>query len=174
MCSSALSKTVAAFKLTSPTVAPRRADTCLSDVMGSGPPSARTSRRKCSRSIPAITSGAARRMNRPLAGHPHDNVSLLLPGYQLQALGYPISGVDDEWRGGHRRYNFRWYRVAEHVLKSKQMCADDNGREYEWRAAAARAQGFDCADACRGREPTAAAVSGLSAAHRPAIFHTGL
>ena len=52
-------------------------------------------------------------------------------GDQLQALGYPISGVDDELRAGHRRYNFGWYRVAD-PAKSKQMCADDNGREYEF------------------------------------------
>ncbi len=31
-------------------------------------------------------------------------------GEQLQALGYPISGADDELRAGHRRYNFGWYR----------------------------------------------------------------
>jgi 2-polyprenyl-6-methoxyphenol hydroxylase-like FAD-dependent oxidoreductase len=50
---------------------------------------------------------------------------------QLQALGYPISGVDDELRAGHRRYNFGWYRVADSA-KLKHMCADDNGREYEF------------------------------------------
>jgi 2-polyprenyl-6-methoxyphenol hydroxylase-like FAD-dependent oxidoreductase len=50
---------------------------------------------------------------------------------QLQALGYPISGVDDELRTGHRRYNFGWYRVAD-AATLKQMCVDDNGREYEF------------------------------------------
>jgi 2-polyprenyl-6-methoxyphenol hydroxylase-like FAD-dependent oxidoreductase len=30
---------------------------------------------------------------------------------QLQALGYPISGVDDELRTGQRRYNFAWWRT---------------------------------------------------------------
>ena len=50
---------------------------------------------------------------------------------QLQALGYPISGADDELRAGHRRYNFGWYRVAD-FAKLKHMCADDNGREYEF------------------------------------------
>jgi 2-polyprenyl-6-methoxyphenol hydroxylase-like FAD-dependent oxidoreductase len=52
-------------------------------------------------------------------------------GEQLQALGYPISGVDDELRSGHRRYNFGWYRVADAVTL-KQMCVDDDGREYEF------------------------------------------
>jgi FAD binding domain-containing protein len=45
-------------------------------------------------------------------------------GDQLQTLGYPISGADDELRSGHRRYNFAWYRVADRV-KLKQMCTDD-------------------------------------------------
>jgi 2-polyprenyl-6-methoxyphenol hydroxylase-like FAD-dependent oxidoreductase len=50
---------------------------------------------------------------------------------QLQALGYPISGMDDELRIGHRRYNFAWYRVAD-TAKLKQMCVDDHGHEYEF------------------------------------------
>jgi 2-polyprenyl-6-methoxyphenol hydroxylase-like FAD-dependent oxidoreductase len=50
---------------------------------------------------------------------------------QLQALGYPISGVDDELRTGHRRYNWAWYRVAD-AGKLKQMCQDDDGHEYEF------------------------------------------
>lgn len=52
-------------------------------------------------------------------------------GDQLQALGYPISGADDELRMGHRRYNWGWYRVAD-APKLKQMCTDDEGREYEF------------------------------------------
>ncbi|MFY9695147.1 MAG: FAD-dependent monooxygenase [Xanthobacteraceae bacterium] len=50
---------------------------------------------------------------------------------QLQVLGYPISGADDELRRGHRRYNFGWYRVAD-AAKLKQMCVDDQGREYQF------------------------------------------
>ena len=50
---------------------------------------------------------------------------------QLQALGYPISGADDELRAGHRRYNFGWYRVAN-AAKLKEMCVDDHGREHEY------------------------------------------
>jgi 2-polyprenyl-6-methoxyphenol hydroxylase-like FAD-dependent oxidoreductase len=50
---------------------------------------------------------------------------------QLQALGYPISGMDDELRTGHRRYNFGWYRVADPATL-KQMCADDRGRNHEF------------------------------------------
>jgi 2-polyprenyl-6-methoxyphenol hydroxylase-like FAD-dependent oxidoreductase len=50
---------------------------------------------------------------------------------QLQALGYPISGADDELRIGHRRYNFGWYRVAD-ASKLQQMCVDEHGHEYEF------------------------------------------
>jgi 2-polyprenyl-6-methoxyphenol hydroxylase-like FAD-dependent oxidoreductase len=50
---------------------------------------------------------------------------------QLQALGYPIPGMDDELRTGHRRYNFAWYRVAD-AAKLRQMCVDDHGHEYEF------------------------------------------
>jgi 2-polyprenyl-6-methoxyphenol hydroxylase-like FAD-dependent oxidoreductase len=49
----------------------------------------------------------------------------------LQALGYPISGADDELRAGHRRYNFGWYRLAD-AAKLKEMCVDADGREYEF------------------------------------------
>ena len=52
-------------------------------------------------------------------------------GEQLQAFGYPISGIDDELRAGHRRYNFGWYRVAD-AATLQQICVDDNGREYEF------------------------------------------
>jgi hypothetical protein len=50
---------------------------------------------------------------------------------RLQALGYPISGADDELRAGHRRYNFGWYRLAD-AAQLKRMCVDDDGREYEF------------------------------------------
>src|SRR5215470_5957185 len=52
-------------------------------------------------------------------------------GDQLQSLGYPIAGADDELRIGQRRYNFAWYRVAD-AAQLKQMCVDDQGREYEF------------------------------------------
>jgi 2-polyprenyl-6-methoxyphenol hydroxylase-like FAD-dependent oxidoreductase len=52
-------------------------------------------------------------------------------GDQLQALGYPISGMDDELRAGHRRYNFGWYRVAD-AANLKKMCVDDQGHEYQF------------------------------------------
>ena len=48
---------------------------------------------------------------------------------QLQVLGYPISGVDDELRPGHRRYNFGWYRVAN-AQQLTALCTDDNGEQH--------------------------------------------
>jgi 2-polyprenyl-6-methoxyphenol hydroxylase-like FAD-dependent oxidoreductase len=50
---------------------------------------------------------------------------------QLQALGYPISGSDDDLRSGHRRYNFGWYRVAD-AAALKTMCVDENGQQHEF------------------------------------------
>src|SRR5262249_31497703 len=42
-----------------------------------------------------------------------------------------IAGADDELRIGHRRYNWAWYRVAT-AQDLRTMCADDQGREYEF------------------------------------------
>jgi 2-polyprenyl-6-methoxyphenol hydroxylase-like FAD-dependent oxidoreductase len=50
---------------------------------------------------------------------------------QLQVLGYPISGVNDELQPGHRRYNFAWYRVAD-AVKLKEMCIDETGQRHEF------------------------------------------
>jgi 2-polyprenyl-6-methoxyphenol hydroxylase-like FAD-dependent oxidoreductase len=50
---------------------------------------------------------------------------------ELQALGYPISGADDDLRSGHRRYNFGWYRVAD-ASALKRMCVDANGVQHEF------------------------------------------
>jgi 2-polyprenyl-6-methoxyphenol hydroxylase-like FAD-dependent oxidoreductase len=50
---------------------------------------------------------------------------------RLQALGYPISGPDDELRAGYRRYNFGWYSVAT-SQKLKEMCVDEYGQQHEF------------------------------------------
>ena len=50
---------------------------------------------------------------------------------QLQVLGYPISGADDELRPGHRRYNWGWYRVAR-PEELKVLCTDDFGQQHEF------------------------------------------
>jgi 2-polyprenyl-6-methoxyphenol hydroxylase-like FAD-dependent oxidoreductase len=50
---------------------------------------------------------------------------------QLQILGYPISGSNDELEPGQRRYNVVWYRVAD-VSKLREMCVDDYGQQHEF------------------------------------------
>jgi 2-polyprenyl-6-methoxyphenol hydroxylase-like FAD-dependent oxidoreductase len=47
-----------------------------------------------------------------------------------QVIGYPIAGLDNDLRPGHRRYNFIWYRVAG-ARELKDMCVDVNGHQHE-------------------------------------------
>jgi 2-polyprenyl-6-methoxyphenol hydroxylase-like FAD-dependent oxidoreductase len=51
----------------------------------------------------------------------------LPPGEQM--LGYPVAGVDDDLRPGHRRYNFVWYRPTEET-KLRRFLTDESGRTY--------------------------------------------
>jgi 2-polyprenyl-6-methoxyphenol hydroxylase-like FAD-dependent oxidoreductase len=55
--------------------------------------------------------------------------SFFLPGEQ-QIIGYPIAGLNNDLRRGHRRYNFIWYRVAD-ADELRAMCVDENGRQHE-------------------------------------------
>jgi 2-polyprenyl-6-methoxyphenol hydroxylase-like FAD-dependent oxidoreductase len=56
--------------------------------------------------------------------------TFFLPERQ-QVLGYPIAGLSNDLRPGHRRYNFIWYRVGDtHQLQ--EMCVDENGRQHEY------------------------------------------
>jgi 2-polyprenyl-6-methoxyphenol hydroxylase-like FAD-dependent oxidoreductase len=50
---------------------------------------------------------------------------------QQQVIGYPIAGVNNDLRPGHRRYNFIWYRVGD-AQKLRQMCVDENGYQHEY------------------------------------------
>lgn len=50
---------------------------------------------------------------------------------QLQTVGFPIAGSDDELRQGHRRYNFLWYRVAD-AQQLSAMCADEHGQTHDF------------------------------------------
>jgi 2-polyprenyl-6-methoxyphenol hydroxylase-like FAD-dependent oxidoreductase len=52
-----------------------------------------------------------------------------LPGGQ-QIIGYPIAGLNNDLRPGHRRYNFIWYRVGD-ADELRAMCVDANGRQHE-------------------------------------------
>jgi 2-polyprenyl-6-methoxyphenol hydroxylase-like FAD-dependent oxidoreductase len=50
---------------------------------------------------------------------------------QQQVIGYPIAGVNNDLRPGHRRYNFIWYRVGD-AQKLRQMCIDEHGHQHEY------------------------------------------
>src|SRR5262252_2087293 len=47
-----------------------------------------------------------------------------------QVIGYPIAGLDNDLRPGHRRYNFIWYRVGD-ARQLQRMCVDENGQQHE-------------------------------------------
>jgi len=48
-----------------------------------------------------------------------------------QVIGYPISGLDNDLRPGHRRYNFIWYRVGD-AATLRGMCVDENGHQHDY------------------------------------------
>ena len=50
---------------------------------------------------------------------------------QQQVIGYPIAGLNNDLRPGHRRYNFIWYRVAT-AERLREMCVDENGHQHEY------------------------------------------
>jgi len=50
---------------------------------------------------------------------------------QQQVIGYPIAGLNNDLRPGHRRYNFIWYRVGD-AKKLHQMCVDENGHQHQY------------------------------------------
>ncbi len=50
-------------------------------------------------------------------------------GYQ-QVIGYPIAGLNNDLRPGHRRYNFIWYRVGD-AETLRRMCVDRHGEQHE-------------------------------------------
>jgi 2-polyprenyl-6-methoxyphenol hydroxylase-like FAD-dependent oxidoreductase len=56
--------------------------------------------------------------------------SFFLPPQQ-EVICYPIAGLNDDLRPGHRRFNFIWYRVASADLL-KQMCVDDRGHQHDY------------------------------------------
>jgi len=55
--------------------------------------------------------------------------AFFLPGRQ-QIIGYPIAGLNNDLRPGHRRYNFIWYRVGD-ADELRDMCVDANGRQHD-------------------------------------------
>jgi len=68
---------------------------------------------------------------------PSETRATLFPNYafflgdELQVLGYPIPGADNDLRPGRRRYNFAWFRVADAEALT-DMCVDDHGRQHEF------------------------------------------
>src|SRR5258708_3163736 len=56
--------------------------------------------------------------------------TFFLPQRQ-QILGYPIAGLNNDLRFGHRRYNFIWYRVGD-AQQLREMCVDENGHQHAY------------------------------------------
>jgi 2-polyprenyl-6-methoxyphenol hydroxylase-like FAD-dependent oxidoreductase len=56
--------------------------------------------------------------------------TFFLPERQ-QVIGYPIAGLNNDLRAGHRRYNFIWYRVGS-AEQLREMCVDEEGGQHEY------------------------------------------
>jgi len=56
--------------------------------------------------------------------------AFFIPAHE-QVIGYPIAGLNNDLRPGHRRYNFIWYRVAS-AAELRAMCVDANGHQHEY------------------------------------------
>jgi 2-polyprenyl-6-methoxyphenol hydroxylase-like FAD-dependent oxidoreductase len=56
--------------------------------------------------------------------------TFFLPERQ-QVIGYPIAGLNNDLRVGHRRYNFIWYRVGD-AQELRRMCVDESGHQHEY------------------------------------------
>jgi len=50
---------------------------------------------------------------------------------EQQIMGYPIAGLNNDLRPGHRRYNFVWYRVVDEE-QLRDMCTDEDGRVHDF------------------------------------------
>src|SRR5262249_1470565 len=106
-----------------------------SGAAGAGPAGARRSRPRSRRSISGISSGAGRPTQpgpTPRAGGGFFPLSRSsLRAEQQQIIGYPIAGLNNDLRFGHRRYNFIWYRVGD-AQTLREMCVDENGQQHEY------------------------------------------
>jgi 2-polyprenyl-6-methoxyphenol hydroxylase-like FAD-dependent oxidoreductase len=56
--------------------------------------------------------------------------TFFLPERQ-QVIGYPIAGLNNDLRTGHRRYNFIWYRVGD-AQELQRMCVDEHGQQHDY------------------------------------------
>jgi 2-polyprenyl-6-methoxyphenol hydroxylase-like FAD-dependent oxidoreductase len=52
----------------------------------------------------------------------------LPPGEQM--LGYPVAGLHEDLRPGHRRYNFVWYRPADEHTELRRLLTDASGTTH--------------------------------------------
>jgi 2-polyprenyl-6-methoxyphenol hydroxylase-like FAD-dependent oxidoreductase len=51
-------------------------------------------------------------------------------GDRHHVFGYPMSGLNNDFRVGHRRYNIGWYRAGD-ARTLREMCVDEEGRQHE-------------------------------------------
>jgi 2-polyprenyl-6-methoxyphenol hydroxylase-like FAD-dependent oxidoreductase len=52
-------------------------------------------------------------------------------GDRHHVFGYPMSGLNNDFRVGHRRYNIGWYRAGD-AGTLREMCVDEEGRQHEY------------------------------------------
>jgi 2-polyprenyl-6-methoxyphenol hydroxylase-like FAD-dependent oxidoreductase len=58
-----------------------------------------------------------------------EHLSFCLPDNE-QMLGYPVAGLNNDLRPGHRRYNFVWYRPASESQELPRLLTDETGRTH--------------------------------------------
>jgi 2-polyprenyl-6-methoxyphenol hydroxylase-like FAD-dependent oxidoreductase len=58
-----------------------------------------------------------------------DSMAFCLPPGE-QMLGYPVAGVDNDLREGHRRYNSVWYRPADKTGALQDLLTDEAGAKH--------------------------------------------
>jgi 2-polyprenyl-6-methoxyphenol hydroxylase-like FAD-dependent oxidoreductase len=55
---------------------------------------------------------------------------LIFVGDRHHVFGYPMAGLNNDLRDGHRRYNVGWYRACD-AQTLREMCVDGEGRQHE-------------------------------------------
>ena len=55
----------------------------------------------------------------------------LFVGDRHHVFGYPMAGLNNDMRVGHRRYNIGWYRAGD-AQALREMCVDERGRQHEY------------------------------------------
>ena len=56
---------------------------------------------------------------------------ILFVAAQQHVFGYPIAGLNNDLRVGHRRYNVGWYRVGD-AQELREMCVDEKGHQHQY------------------------------------------